>query len=443
MYARHQPIRMASVEGGIVAGVPGNNSKYTVFRGIPYAAPPVGELRWKRPEPVIPWRGVRVCAQFGNRAPQPDTLPDPLFGIDNDPPVQASEDCLYLNVWTPAWSVEQKLPVFVTIHGGAYVVGAGSDVYLDGEAYCRQGIIHVTFNYRLGALGYLAHPDLSARDGSGISGNYGLYDQIAALQWVHENIGAFGGNPENVTIAGQSAGAGSVLALSVSPITDGLFQKGIIQSGFILGEHANCNPPSMSEGETYGLKYMHEMGCRNIEEMLRMPAELLCCDMGMMIGRPFLPVADGVAMVEPFIKTILEGRHKKGNYLYGSTSEERGCSPLEGRTLLPDGPAFAKINASFGGKTWLYSFSRRLPGEDNIGAAHAVELWYEYGAMGRSYRPFNGADYQVSLNLINYWANFIRSGDPNGNGLVCWNAFDSENPEFLEINDNCGMRKIN
>ncbi|MDD3411985.1 MAG: carboxylesterase family protein, partial [Eubacteriales bacterium] len=339
-------------------------------------------------------------------------------------------------------STEQKLPVFVSIHGGAFVTGSGASTYFDGEAYCREGVVSVTFNYRLGALGYMAHPELSARDERGISGNYGLYDQLAALQWVQKNIAAFGGDPGNVTIAGQSAGAGTVLAMTVSPLAEGLFQKGIVQSGFILGEHSNCNPPSLKDAEQYGLQYMREVGCANLDEMLRLPPEKLCFDDGMMIGRPFLPVNDGIAMKEAFYKTISEGRHRDALYLYGNTSEEMGMEPGKRKLLMADALAFAKAQEALGKKTWLYCFSRRLPTVDNVGAAHAAELWYEYGAMSRSHLPFNGGDYQVSLNLIAYWANFMRGGDPNGDGLPQWRPYCTEKPEFMEINDNLGMRRV-
>ena len=243
-------------------------------------------------------------------------------------------------------------------------------------------------------------------------------------------------------IAGQSAGAGTVLAMTVSPLAEGLFQKGIVQSGFILGEHSNCNPPPLKDAEQYGLQYMREVGCANLDEMLRLPPEKLCFDDGMMIGRPFLPVNDGIAMKEAFYKTISEGRHRDALYLYGNTSEEMGMEPGKRKLLMADALAFAKAQEALGKKTWLYCFSRRLPTVDNVGAAHAAELWYEYGAMSRSHLPFNGGDYQVSLNLIAYWANFMRGGDPNGDGLPQWRPYCTEKPEFMEINDNLGMRRV-
>ena len=441
-YEKHPPIREAQVEGGRVRGIRSNNPGYTVFKGIPYAAPPVGERRWRRPQPVIPWQGVRLCDHFGPIAPQPNTDGDLMFGRDNYPPLEQSEDCLYLNVWTPAWSTGQKLPVFVSIHGGAFAVGAGSWTYFDGEAYCRQGVVSVTFNYRLGALGYLAHPELSKRDELGISGNYGFYDQLAALRWVHDNIAAFGGDPDNVTIAGQSAGAGTVLAMTVSPLAKGLFNKGIVQSGFILGEHSNCNPPAMKEAEAYGVQFMEELGCKTLDELMALPPERLCFDEGMMVGRPFLPVSDGRAFTEGFYATLSAGRHRRATFLYGNTSEEMGMDPLHRRLMLDDAIEFAKIQQALGLNTWLYCFSRRLPTPDNVGAAHAAELWYEYGTLGRSWMPFNGADYQLSLNMVAYWVNFMRSGDPNGDGLPQWRPYDPQKPEFMELNDNLGMRAL-
>ena len=433
-------LRETRVEGGLVRGVRGNTPRFTVFKGIPYAAPPVGKLRWKLPQPVIPWEGVRECDKFGHSAPQPPSINDRVYSYDLYPEYESGEDCLYLNVWTPAASPSEKLPVFVWIHGGAFSVGSGDYTLYDGEVYCKKGIVMVSFNYRLGALGYMAHPELSAESKDKVSGNYGLYDQIAALKWVQRNIEAFGGDPEKVTIAGQSAGAGSVLALSVSPITNGLFDKAIVQSGFILGKHFNCNPPSLEYCEEYGLKFMKEMGCKNLEELRAKPANELCTDEGMMIGRPFLPLLDNIVLKEPFFKTISEGRHKDISYMYGSTSEEFGCDPTQGRIVLDDAVIFAETQQNLGRKrVFLYSFTRRVPGGDNASAAHTAELIYEFGTLSRSMRPYNGMDYQLSLNMVEYWSNFIKFGNPNGGTMPLWKAYTIEEPGCIELNTSIEM----
>ena len=211
------------VEGGMIQGVPSAASDVTVFRGIPYAAPPVGDLRWKRPQPVVKWKGVKVADTFSNNTVQ-------------------SEDCLYLNVWTPANAVgnqNSKLPVAFWVHGGAYFNGYGHEITMDGDAWAKRGVILVTINYRLGIFGFLAHPELSAGTPDGTSGNYGTYDQIAALKWVHDNIAQFGGDPNNITVLGQSAGAASIKNLVSSPLSKGMIKNAIIQSGGGIGAFGN------------------------------------------------------------------------------------------------------------------------------------------------------------------------------------------------------------
>ena len=221
-----------TVEGGKVQGVPTETPGVTVYKGIPYAAPPVGELRWKEPQPVVPWEGVLVADSFGHPAVQNPHTPGgytPEFFFDGDP--EFSEDCLYLNIWTPAAGKPgKKLPVTLWIHGGGYVAGWGSEPEMDGEEWARHGGVLVTFNYRLGIFGFLTHPALSAESPHGVSGNYGMLDQIAALKWVKANIAQFGGDPDQVTIMGQSAGAMSVQTLVTSPLSKDLVSGAIIQS---------------------------------------------------------------------------------------------------------------------------------------------------------------------------------------------------------------------
>jgi para-nitrobenzyl esterase len=214
--------------GKISGGTAGNDGKVRVFKGIPFAAPPVGKLRWQPPQAAATWQGVRECKEFGNTCPQ---QPYPAGSIYAQPPQPQSEDCLYLNVWTPAENATAKLPVMVWIHGGALTRGSGSTGIYDGEALARRGVVLVTINYRLGPFGYLAHPALSRESSHSSSGNYGVLDQIAALEWVSRNIAAFGGDPGRVTIFGESAGSWSVCALVASPLSKGLFHRAIGQSG--------------------------------------------------------------------------------------------------------------------------------------------------------------------------------------------------------------------
>ena len=226
---------VVKVEGGLLQGIPSAASEITVFKGIPYAAPPVGELRWKRPQPVAKWDGVKVADTFSNICWQPGNAVGTFYGNEfywKEQTVQ-SEDCLYLNIWTPTNAVGQpdrKLPVAFWVHGGAYFNGYGHEITMDGDAWASRGVILVTINYRLGIFGFLAHPELSAESADGTSGNYGTYDQVAALKWVYENIAQFGGDPKNITVLGQSAGAASIKNLVSSPLSKGMIKNAVIQT---------------------------------------------------------------------------------------------------------------------------------------------------------------------------------------------------------------------
>ena len=464
-----RPLRRTQIATGQVEGIRGNNPRFTIYKGIPYAAPPVGELRWKKPQPPAAWEGIRRCTEFSPASHQcerwgdGDTWADDFCQYE---PVR-SEDCLYLNVWTPAAEGEHDLPVFVWYHGGAFANGNGAEIHIDGEGYCKRGIVFVSVNYRLGALGYLAHPELSAESPDHVSGNYGLYDQIAALTWVKENIEAFGGDPNCITIGGQSAGAGTCLELCVSPLTEGLFQRMIIQSGFICSGQSNCVPPSMKEGEDYGVSFAREYGCTSIEEMRQIPAEEFGKDQGMMVGRPFLPLNDGIALTEAFIDTMEAGRHRNVDVMMGNTSGEWGVDPEH--LLLPDTIRMGQLQKELGrSPAYLYCFTRGLPGPDDPGAIHGAEQWYEFETLMRGWRPFTGEDFDLAVKLTDYFAAFIRTGDPNsgnpsaggrGNyagakrdlpvGNICgvdlpvWKPFDPEDPRCMELGIHLGMIEPN
>lgn len=239
-----------TVEGGKIQGVPSEASGITVYKGIPFAAPPVGDLRWKAPQPVLPWQGVRVCDEFAPRPIQKEVLKKPAFQNYTTPdhPL-ASEDCLYLNVWAPTEKTDKPLPVMVWIYGGGFHVGSTDAPVYRGEALVKKGVIFVSIAYRLGVFGFAAHPLLSKESGHG-SGNYALMDQLAGIQWVKRNIAAFGGDPENITVFGQSAGSRSLQALTCSSLSTGLFQKAIMQSGCGIREDAHCLP--LAENEKLG-----------------------------------------------------------------------------------------------------------------------------------------------------------------------------------------------
>ncbi|MFD7707820.1 carboxylesterase/lipase family protein [Streptomyces sp. NPDC059786] len=350
-------------EAGLVEGIPGRDRSVTVFRGIPYAAPPVGELRWRAPRPPVPWTGVHKADRFGPMCPQV-----PGSALDgNDLPM--SEDCLRLNVWTGAESPEGRpRPVFVWIHGGGFRVGTGANPRYDGEALARKGVVVVTFNYRLGAFGFLALPELSeeaGRDPSGhqASGNYGLLDQIAALEWVRRNIAHFGGDPDRVTVAGQSAGAGSVNFLSMSPLARGLFHRAVAQS------HArHCRDPelrylstsyrTLADAEAAGTRYVAERGARTqhgaergastqagaergariLQRLRSLPWQKLvegdasAVDSAVETGGPakpplFRPVVDGWVLPAGYEETYARGRQNDVGYLAGNNLDESGAVP--------------------------------------------------------------------------------------------------------------------
>lgn len=360
-----------SLEGGKIRGVLTDSSNVLVYKGIPYAAPPVGELRLKAPQGVIPWKGVRECSSFSAIAPQPGSPRGTFYGEEfywMPQPVQ-SEDCLYLNVWAPAGAVGKRgasLPVAMWIHGGAFVNGYGFEVSMDGDIWARKGVILVTINYRLG---------------ENAAGNLNILDQIAALGWIRDNISRFGGDPSNVTIFGQSAGGMSVRTLLASPLARGLFSKAIIQSGGGMGVDR----------------------------------------LGMTL--PWAPAVDGKVVPKPFDEAVLDGTMADVPVMIGYTADDIPFFKEEsvGR--------FCAVRDSLGtAPVYEYEFSRDLPGEDKdvddllTGAFHSSELWYVFGTLGRSWRPFTEEDYALSEEMVTAWTDFCKTGSPG------WPACTRENP---------------
>lgn len=435
-----------TVEGGEVIGVPSGTPNVCIYKGIPYAAPPVGDLRWKQPQPVKPWKGIRQCDTFGAASLQGDQTPGSFYWKEfyqgGDP--KRSEDCLYLNVWTPAaGKPEAKLPVIFWIHGGAYMGGYGHEIEFSGDAYAKKGVILVTINYRLGMCGFLAHPLLTAEnDGKG-SGNYGLFDQLAALKWVKRNISAFGGNPDNITVMGQSAGAGSVQALISSPLTKELIQRAIIQSGGGLGGIISAK--SLKEAEQQGSDMWEAVGVSTLKEMRAYPAEkfqevlMKYMQQQKSFGLPYSPCVDGELLTAPLDETARNGQELDIPYLIGYTSED----------LMPEVMKKAATDWSLlleqqGRKpAYVYCFSRDLPGEDMPsaqgafgdmkGAFHSSELWYMFGTLGKCWRPMEKADYELSERMVSYWTNFAKTGNPNGEGLPQWEPCTKANPHIQTL----------
>jgi para-nitrobenzyl esterase len=332
--------RVTTTEG-VVEGTRTSDGIWT-FRGIPFAAPPVGRLRWKAPQPASRWSGVREAVEFSASCMQRAVFGDMEFRANG-----MSEDCLYLNVWTPAASASAKLPVLVYFFGGGLMAGDGSEPRYDGESMARKGIVSVTLNYRLSAFGFLALPELSAEAPDHVSGNYGFLDQRAALEWVSRNIAAFGGDPARVTIAGESAGSRSVSVQLVSPLSKGLFAGAIMESGSVV---AAANPPSLAEAEKQGLAFMALAGAADLEAFRAMPAQQVLEATGLESAPRFGPVADGQLIpTGDLVALVNAGGQSHVPLLQGSNSEERGYRDVLGdQPPTPAGFA-AALKRAFGG----------------------------------------------------------------------------------------------
>ena len=420
-----------TIEGGKVQGVETGTPGIKIFKGIPYAAAPTGNLRWREPQPVISWEGIKICDTFGAAAPQKLTDPGSFYDKEfyAQSPHVKNEDCLYLNVWTPAAGKKNaKLPVAMWIHGGAYRNGFGHESEFDGVAWAEQGVVLVTINYRLGILGFLAHPELTAESPNHASGNWGILDQIAALKWIKANIAQFGGDPNQITIFGQSAGAGSVQSLAASPLTKGLIQGAIIQSGGGLGSRPATK---LEDAEQMGVSIARFYGCKNIEEMRAVPAS----DLGDFENRTadfmktenkmanLSPIVDGYLLKESFSDATINGTLAEIPYIIGGTIEDmRGNSKP-----VAD---FCLAREEKGGKTYAYQFARPLPG-DSAGAFHSSELWFIFHTLDRCWRPLTEGDEALSQCMVDSWTNFSKYGDPNGTGDKKWKPYAKDNLQFM------------
>jgi len=427
-----------TIEGGQIQGVLTDSTQVMVYKGIPYAAPPVGDLRWKRPQPVVAWEGVKVMDQWGNASVQADHQPGEFyreeFYFGGDP--VRSEDCLYLNVWAPAATVgntDAKLPVAMWVHGGAYSAGWGHEITMDGDAWATRGVILVTINYRLGLLGFLSHPLLSEEDVDGVSGNYGTWDQVAALKWIKKNIAQFGGDPNNIMIFGQSAGAASIKNLVTSNESRPLVSKAIVQSIGGLGEL--IPGPAQDTAEAQGKEMMDAAGLTTLEAMrAATPAQLDAAvaayrATGKLTGLPFVPHPDGRLLGKDFTQAVKDNTVADIPYMFGSTLDDMIPSMGEGIQAL------AELRETQSKQpVYAYRFDRRLPGDPNT-AYHSSELWFVFKTLKNSRRPFTAADYALADEIVDYWTNFAKYGNPNGpQGNEPWHPATKADPFVMHLN---------
>jgi para-nitrobenzyl esterase len=452
------------VEQGQLAGTTTPAPEVHVYKGIPYAAPPVGDLRWAPPKPPAPWKGVRAATAFGNACPQTPYPTGSVYFREAEP---MSEDCLYLNIWTVAQSSSENRPVMVWIHGGALTRGSGSLPTYDGTNLARHGMVVVTVNYRLGVLGYFAHPELSGESDRHASGNYGVLDQIAALQWVKKNIAAFGGDPARVTIFGESAGSWSVNLLVASPLAKGLFQRAIGESG------AQFSPMRrLSDVEQAGARLggsIAALRAKSADELLKTPwstgpvvdgwafpqdvytifARGKQNDVPLLAGSnsdeatslaPWPPTANAAAFIAQARRAFGDSAEEFLKVYPASTDPEAEAShyaSFRDQTFTWQMRAWVRMQTSHGkSKAWLYQFTRVPPGPQSarLRAFHASEIAYVFGNLD-SERPWEGADRELSSQMISYWTNFATRGDPNGRSLPAWPAYDEKSDRNIVFGD--------
>jgi para-nitrobenzyl esterase len=463
----------ALTESGAISGV--RESGLSVYKGVPLAAPPVGDLRWRPPAPVAPWIGTRKTDAFAPACMQTGV------SMPGETPPAVSEDCLYLNIWTPAKSAKERLPVIVWIYGGGYINGSASMPLYWGDRLAHKGVIVVTIAYRLGPLGFLAHPELTRESAHHSSGNYGLMDQIAALEWIQRNIAAFGGDPKNVTIAGQSSGSMSVSMLMASSLAKGLFQRAIGESGGLFEPLQLAPKFLLANAERDGEKYAVSLGATSLQELRSLPAAKLTGDGGGIVHAVIEPYVLPVSPYEAFTS----GQQNDVPLLIGSNADEARAltdvSHMKAATFdsdiehsfgqLPpaliaayphatdeearqarlgferdlrfgwDMWAWSRLQATTGQKpVYYYSFRQQPPFPVGSvyagwGASHFAELWYVFDHLNQEPWRWTKADRSVAEEMSSYWVNFAKSGNPNGPSLPVWPAFTTPDSKLLYIGD--------
>ena len=489
-------LRITNTEYGMVAGQPGTDARITVFKGIPFAANTSGENRWRPPQKPKSWDGIRHCDSFAPITMQktPGENPKAFYSKEwhVDPEVPMSEDgSLVVNIWTPAKTGKEKMPVMVWIFGGGLQEGYAHEMEFDGERIAARGVVFVSVAYRLNVFGFLAHPDLTAENLEAPT-NFGFLDQKAGIEWVKRNIENFGGDPENITIMGQSAGGVSVFSHMCSPQTGGMFQRAIIQSsagGSLLPVYPKTRfapAPTLKEAEAQGVRFLEEyLGVHTIEEARKLDAAFIrdkCVESGLW----FAQVTDGKFMVESITEGVLLGHTHPIQLLIGYTEDEmlqgvaegtdeqvrawidenfgpyaeeylQACRERAERLQIPLGEA-SLVNSNEnstriaayalsrqGRKVYAYAFDPTIPGDD-AGSFHSSDLWFSFETLMKCWRPFNGHHYDLARQMCNYWTNFARTGDPNGldsdgKPMVQWSPFTEKSPLVLHLYDEIAMEK--
>jgi para-nitrobenzyl esterase len=465
---------IARIDSGQIAGL--DEGSAIAFRGLPYAAPPVGPLRWRPPQPVMPWRGVRSADRFGAICPQQYNATDNGVG-----PLPMSEDCLTLNVYAPAEHTRALRPVMFWIHGGAYLNGSGTAALYDGAELAKQGVVVVTINYRLGRLGFFAHPALSREHASEVHANFGLMDQIAALRWVRQNIRAFGGEPNNVTIFGESAGGGAVNLLMISPAARGLFHRAISQSGIGRGPEFYVDRPGAKgqpSAESLGVKFARSLGVttEGTAALRRIPVDRILAAGDPPLPFPWTgdggPTVDGKLVPDAIDKVFERGGEAPVPYIVGSNALEfppgtlSKPEPPGGGDVLAllkqqkltvigayDSPAsldvnllsdvlfteparlLARLHSQHGAPTYLYRFSvlSDAARKDFSAAPHATDRQYVFKTLGASSWPTGPMDANAADLISAYWVAFAMTGDPNGDGRTVWPRYQAREDQLLDF----------
>jgi para-nitrobenzyl esterase len=460
----------ATIAAGALSGT--RDAGIDAFKAIPYAAPPVGPLRWRPPAPAAAWSEVRDASKVGAVCAQRYNAADNGVG-----PLPASEDCLTLNVWTPAAKARRPLPVMVWIHGGGFVNGSGTAALYDGAALARQGVVVVTLNYRLGRFGFFAHPALTRENPNGPLANYGLMDQVAALQWVKVNIPAFGGDPSQVTIFGESAGGIAVNTLMISPAARGLFVRAIVESGAGRSPYprlARLNVGGQPSAEDRGAAFVKSLGVTadDAAALRAIPPEKILAAPDPSVFEGFGPIIDGPIVPAPVPDAFAQGLEAPVPYLSGSNSLEfpipaaqlggalagllHLSAPAQAKlaTAYPDHAAYqahvlsdiifgeparalVAMHAANGHPAWLYRFSVLSPSMRGklAGAPHASERQYVFDTLKASPWPTGGDDARIAATMSAYWTTFAKRGDPNGGGRLLWPVYRKAADRLLDFTD--------